>query len=784
MKHLLLLLLAVGLAACGSESQPTYLVQGDGDADGDSDSDGDADGDSDSDGDADSDSDTDADSDSDGDSDSDSDSDSDADTDTDSDADTDTDADSDTDADPGSCDNVSYSVGAGGYVCAGAAHGYAWTAPGEVEGGSIDPTSFETVEAGEELCVTGTTAADYNSVGILGVNAGQAEGASAVGSWEPTSDNTGLKVTVSMNGTFVLRVQVKTTSGGEYCTAISNGSNSVAWGDLTTECWETGGTPYNGSDPVESIMLIVPGTLSVGTYDFCLDELIAVGGTEVTPGGDADADTDSDADSDSDADTDSDSDSDTDGDSSNGYVTTGDWHGCAWTGVDAEGVNTTATPQDFTKKADDENFCIQGSVGKSYDAVALLGFNVNEAASDADCTYDPDSVNAVGPPPVEIKEDGIAVNIASNVSSATIRIQIQTENGGTNEEERWCYDLGVTGAGAADGVKVFAPYAEFHSTCWEATYLDEPEWTGSYYNNEPISAVVFLVPGDEAAATDYDFCVLGFAEGNSASDAPDGFAVDLGPQTGTCGGNGGEDDNYDRKMVSVDGSNYIIQNNYWGETSGYQQLDYIDNSFEISYFSGSSPGNAPVSFPSIYVGQNGNKALTTTATDNLPARISEISSAVTTVKWTAAGDLGGSNMAYDIWFSSDNPPYGGEEYGDAVSGFAMLWLHMPNNEVPIGGSPSTTTSFCGHNWDVWVGPRGPSPAPYTDLSSDRPVISYVVQGGDVTDFSCDLKEMMDDATGRGLQDNWYLSDVFAGFEIWSGNPTGSSIDEFTINVQK
>jgi hypothetical protein len=299
--------------------------------------------------------------------------------------------------------------------------------------------------------------------------------------------------------------------------------------------------------------------------------------------------------------------------------------------------------------------------------------------------------------------------------------------------------------------------------------------------------VVFLVPGD-TKETEFDFCVRGFIEGNSADEAPDGFDVEIEPQKGELGGDGGQDDNFARAMVTVDGKSYIIQNNYWGNESGHQTLGYEGNSFEIKELTGGSvDGMAPASFPSIYIGQNGNKSLTTSRNDNLPAKISDIISAQTTVKWSGSG-LGGSNMAYDIWFSKDNPPYGGEEYGDAVSGFAMLWLHMPDSNVPIGGSPTATANFCGHDWDVWAGDRGTSPE-YPDLPSNRPVISYVVKGGDVKDFSCDLKEVFDDATsnnynGKSLDSSWYLSDVFAGFEIWSGSPIGAKISDFTVDVKK
>src|SRR5690606_12846909 len=136
---------------------------------------------------------------------------------------------------------------------------------------------------------------------------------------------------------------------------------------------------------------------------------------------------------------------------------------------------------------------------------------------------------------------------------------------------------------------------------------------------QPISAVVFTVPG-EPAPTPFDFCVNGVADGNSEADAPDGPAV-AGDQTGTVGGTGSRDLDFDRAKIVVDGEQYIIQNNNWGNPDGTDLiLNYVNNSFTVVQGSGSpAGGGAPASFPSIYIGNNGNTAngvYSTKATDN------------------------------------------------------------------------------------------------------------------------------------------------------------------------
>ncbi len=115
----------------------------------------------------------------------------------------------------------------------------------------------------------------------------------------------------------------------------------------------------------------------------------------------------------------------------------------------------------------------------------------------------------------------------------------------------------------------------------------------------------------------------GLAYGTSVADAPDGTAVG-GDLTGTVGGTGTMDLDFARAKVSVDSHDYIIQNNNWGNPTGTDLvLSYKNNSFKITSGSGTG-GDAPASFPSIYIGANGNTSngMSTSTNDNLPLQIS------------------------------------------------------------------------------------------------------------------------------------------------------------------
>jgi hypothetical protein len=456
-----------------------------------------------------------------------------------------------------------------------------------------------------------------------------------------------------------------------------------------------------------------------------------------------------------------------------GYWTYGDWHGCSWTGVGRDGVSTIM-PMDFVSKPPADAYCVSGEVGAEpeYKSVALLGFNTGEPPP-ADCAYEPVDVNADGPPGVMPLETGIAVNFVKQGTNTafTLRVQLQGPNGhkeGTvGEGDRWCATITEVQG------KVFVPYSSFTPKCWEMT----ADLRGTPYAGQQISAVVFLVPG-APTATPYNFCINGIAYGDSAEDAPDGPA-EAGDQTGTVGGKNNDDLDFDRAKISVGGEQYIIQNNNWGNPGGSDCiLNYVNNSFTVSECTGSNSG-APAAFPSIYQGNNGNTAngvLSTKSTDKMPIQVSTIQSITSTFRYTGSGNL---NAAYDIWFANSPPT---AEYKDGINGFVMIWLYHPGSQVPIGTQGSTVT-IGGQPWVKWVGPRGAGPAG----NNNSPVVSFVNPNRDDNSrnqsfVNKNILEFIQAAQGDGISSSMYLTDIFAGFEIWSGG-VGAKVDEFSVVVQ-
>ena len=477
-------------------------------------------------------------------------------------------------------------------------------------------------------------------------------------------------------------------------------------------------------------------------------------------------------------------------------VTSPDWHGCVWTGKDSTvtGSDTAVAPVDFTSDTPNGGpYHVSGTVFNDYNAVALLGFNINEAPSGkADqCKNDPTSGTKDGPPAATIPSSatGIAVNWSATKLPLDFRIQIQGVKGGSDATQRWC--AGIKDASGPS----FIPFTDFSTQCWTGATAPVA------YKNEPIDAVAFLVPGTTTAKKPFDITIVGFVPGTKKEDAP-GKAAACGAKTGTVGSTTLLSDTTKATDASMeraatqgkDCQTYIVNNNNWGSKSTtYQQLSFTGNSFKVDAANGTATGQGvPASFPSLYVGGNGaiaGGAFNTWSDTGLPKSIGDMKSAQSTFKWSgkSSGDF---NVTYDIWFAKAAPTAGA--YNDGISGLLMVWLYKPGSRQPIG-SVKRTATIGGTDFDVWIGPRGTQSSGTDDTG--RPVISYVAKST-VSSFSADLKAFFDDAVKNGASDmsaggtsqafanSWLLTDVFGGFELWSaGDGVGLSADEFTVKIQ-
>jgi len=63
-------------------------------------------------------------------------------------------------------------------------------------------------------------------------------------------------------------------------------------------------------------------------------------------------------------------------------------------------------------------------------------------------------------------------------------------------------------------------------------------------------------------------------------------------------------------------------------------------------------------------------------------------------------------------------------------------------------------------------------------------VSYVAKDAPLQDLTFDMNLFIKDAISHGISNSWYLTDVFAGFEIWSGaDGVGLQAKKVTIAVK-
>lgn len=180
---------------------------------------------------------------------------------------------------------AAWTVGSSGFVSAPGSggtcfQGYAW-ASATPEGDSMIVTGggsedFSDCGADCMLCVSGTVAPtdDFSGVALLGLNLNQQQSSNSPDDISVTGSIT---VNVSNAGGSPLRVQL--SGSKDWCKEITgeSGDITIQASEFVTECWEGGTqTEYDG-EPVEALMLLVPGSDTDATdFDICLNS--------VTPG--------------------------------------------------------------------------------------------------------------------------------------------------------------------------------------------------------------------------------------------------------------------------------------------------------------------------------------------------------------------------------------------------------------------------------------------------------------------------------------------------------------------
>ncbi len=221
---------------------------------------------------------------------------------------------------------------------------------------------------------------------------------------------------------------------------------------------------------------------------------------------------------------------------------------------------------------------------------------------------------------------------------------------------------------------------------------------------------------------------------------------------------------YGTALVCAGPQQYYLQVNEWNSTAP-QTISYGgDTAFKVTEQQGKAATNGgPTGYPCLFIGANSGHS---TGCSNLPKQVSTLTTVPTTWSWNDRGTMADPttnvyNAAYDVWFSIG--PEGDPSDFSPSGGFLMVWLYDPPSAQPIGSvapeNRGITIEGVSGTWDVWTGYNG-----------SKPCISYVRTEPSLT-LSFDLNRFIRDAVENRpgtIEDSWYLTNVFAGFEIWSG----------------
>ncbi|MBN2535614.1 MAG: hypothetical protein JXB88_22240 [Spirochaetales bacterium] len=195
--------------------------------------------------------------------------------------------------------------------------------------------------------------------------------------------------------------------------------------------------------------------------------------------------------------------------------------------------------------------------------------------------------------------------------------------------------------------------------------------------------------------------------------------------------------------VSVNGGEYIIQNNVWGADTRQCISTGSGTGFTISVSEHNQ--GAVASYPSIFKGCHWD----TCTTGWTSVKVGNLSSC--SINWTVetAGISGNWDVAAEIWFSPDLDCSEGYDGGAEL----MIWLDA-HGVVPAGSKVGDYGPY-----EVWKGSMSDGVNTWTYICYYR-----IAE----TSLDMDLMPLIADAMSRGfVSSSMYLHDIEAGFELLS-----------------
>jgi len=237
--------------------------------------------------------------------------------------------------------------------------------------------------------------------------------------------------------------------------------------------------------------------------------------------------------------------------------------------------------------------------------------------------------------------------------------------------------------------------------------------------------------------------------------------------TPTQSGSGTTSEQYMKSDVQRDGVNYYFMANGWGPGFQSQTVTWNGTYFSVDSMQGTRGENyEPATYPTVFCGIYSDSR---SKECGLPKAIASIQSLRTGWRWSANGNSGQYNAAYDIWLSNTADMTG-------FSAYLMVWLRDPTGAQPAGSRKFSDVEVknAPGSWNIWAG-----------IVNNKPIVNYVrAEGYDSPALEMDVMDFVRDASARQLNlPGTNILSVAVGFEIWSGPITKLESNDFYVQVQ-
>lgn len=220
------------------------------------------------------------------------------------------------------------------------------------------------------------------------------------------------------------------------------------------------------------------------------------------------------------------------------------------------------------------------------------------------------------------------------------------------------------------------------------------------------------------------------------------------------------------QSTAVDDGAYYVGTDEWNSTAAEcvttdGNADFTVTQSAIDAAAGGSPG----AYPSISTSDNGDISA---GHDGLPIQVGAIGDPVSS--WSTTQPSSGTwDVSYDNWYGT-GPATSGEDGGTEL----MIFLNYQGLSL---GTPNVASdvSIDGATYNVYSQQR-------TDSGNSWNLIMFVATTATTSVSDLDFGDFTRDALGYGyLQSSWYLNEVSAGFEIWTGG-AGLATNSFSFSA--